>query len=57
LPKVKFEIAMADHRGRWAVEAILTAAKTGKIGDEKVLVPEVAQAIRIRNAERGAEAL
>jgi hypothetical protein len=40
---------------RWAVEAILTAVKTGKIADEKVFVSEVEQAIRILNAERGAE--
>lgn len=57
LPKVKFEIVIADDRAQRAVEAILGAAKTGKIGDGKVFVAEVEQAIRIRTGERGAEAI
>ena len=57
LPKVKFEIVVADDRAQRAVEAILRAAKTGKIGDGKVFVSEVEQAVRIRTDERGAEAV
>src|SRR2546425_3336793 len=57
LPKVKFEIVVADDRAQRAVEAILRAAKTGKIGDGKVFVSEVEQAVRIRTDERDAEAV
>jgi nitrogen regulatory protein PII len=57
LPKVKFEIVIADDRAQPAVDAILRAAKTGKIGDGKVFVTEVEQAIRIRTGELGAEAV
>jgi nitrogen regulatory protein PII len=57
LPKVKFEIVVSDDRAQKVVEAILRSAKTGKIGDGKVFVMEVEEAIRIRTDERGAEAL
>ena len=57
LPKVKFEIVIADDRAQCAVEAILGAAKTGKIGDGKIFVTEVDEAVRIRTGERGMEAL
>ena len=57
LPKVKFEIVVPDDRAQRIVEAILGSAKTGKIGDGKVFVTEVEQAIRIRTDERGAEAI
>jgi nitrogen regulatory protein PII len=57
LPKVKFEIVVADDRAQRAVEAIVRAARTGKIGDGKVFVTEVEQAVRIRTDERGAEAV
>jgi nitrogen regulatory protein PII len=57
LPKVKFEVVVTDDRVQRAVEAILTAAKTGKIGDGKVFVSEVELAVRIRTDERGPEAL
>jgi nitrogen regulatory protein PII len=57
LPKVKFEVVVTDDRAQRAVEAILIAAKTGKIGDGKVFVSEVELAVRIRTDERGAEAL
>jgi len=57
LPKIKFEIVIADDRAQRAVEAILEAAKTGKIGDGKVFVTEVEEAVRIRTGERGMEAL
>jgi nitrogen regulatory protein PII len=57
LPKVKFEIVLTDERAQRAVEVITRAARTGKIGDGKVFVSDVEQAIRIRTDERGAEAV
>jgi nitrogen regulatory protein PII len=57
LPKVKFEMIVPDERAQRAVEAILHAAKTGKIGDGKIFVAEVEEAVRIRTDERGTEAL
>jgi nitrogen regulatory protein PII len=57
LPKIKFEIVLPDERAQRAVEAIVRAAKTGKIGDGKVFVAEVEEAIRIRTEDRGTEAL
>ncbi len=57
LPKVKFEIVVSDDRAQRVVEAILSAARTGKIGDGKVFVAEVEQAIRIRTEETGPEAV
>jgi nitrogen regulatory protein P-II 1 len=57
LPKVKLEIVMADEQVEGAIEAIVNAAKTGKIGDGKIFVSDVEQAIRIRTEEDGVEAL
>jgi len=57
LPKVKFEMVVPDDQAQRAVEAILGAAKTGKIGDGKIFVAEVEEAVRIRTGERGTEAL
>ena len=57
LPKIKFEIVIGDDRAQRAVEAILEKAKTGKIGDGKIFVTEVEEAVRIRTGERGMEAL
>lgn len=57
LPKVKLEIVMADDQVEGAIEAIINAAKTGKIGDGKIFVSEVEQAIRIRTEEEGVDAL
>ena len=57
LPKVKFEIVLPDERAQQAVQVITVAAKTGKIGDGKVFVSDVEQAIRIRTDERGADAV
>jgi len=57
LPKVKFEMVVPDDRAQRAVDAILGAARTGKIGDGKIFVAEVEEAVRIRTDERGAEAL
>ena len=57
LPKVKFEMVVPDDRAQRAVEAILGAANTGKIGDGKIFVRQVEEAVRIRTGERGTEAL
>lgn len=57
LPKVKFEIVLADDRIGKAVEAIVSSAKTGKIGDGKVFVLPIEDAIRIRTEERGDSAI
>lgn len=53
LPKVKIEMVLPDEQIQSAVAAIIKAAKTGKIGDGKVFVTGVEQAIRIRTEERG----
>ncbi|MCU0226671.1 MAG: P-II family nitrogen regulator [Bryobacterales bacterium] len=57
LPKVKVEVVLADNKVEDAIQAILGAARTGKIGDGKIFLYEVAEAIRIRNDERGETAL
>ena len=57
LPKIKFEIVVPDDRAQRAVDAILRTAKTGKIGDGKIFVGQVEEAMRIRTGERGMEAL
>ena len=57
LPKVKIEVVMDDDQVDGAVEAIINAAKTGKIGDGKIFISDVGQAIRIRTGEDGPEAL
>lgn len=57
LPKVKVEIVVADHLAPKVVETIIAAAKTGSIGDGKVFVLPVEEAVRIRTGERGEEAI
>jgi nitrogen regulatory protein P-II 1 len=57
LPKVKIEMVLPDQRVESAVEAILKAAKTGKIGDGKIFLSTVGDAIRIRNDEHGESVL
>ena len=57
LPKVKFEVVIDDDRVQRTVEAIVRAAKTGKIGDGKVFVYAVEEVIRIRTEERGSDAV
>lgn len=57
LPKLKIELVVADDQVEGALEAIQTAAKTGKIGDGKIFVSTVEQAIRIRTGESGDAAL
>ena len=57
LPKMKLEIVLADDLVEKAVETIATAARTGKIGDGKIFLSRIDDAIRIRNDERGKDAL
>ena len=57
LPKVKIEIVVADAQASPAVDAIATAAKTGKIGDGKIFVSAVENAVRIRTGETGEQAV
>ncbi len=56
LPKIKIEIVLADEVVESAAEAVVRAAKTGKIGDGKLFVLEVERAVRIRTGEEGAKA-
>lgn len=57
LPKVKLEMVVPDARSNEVCQAIVSAARSGKIGDGKVFVYDVAEAIRIRNDDRGEGAL
>jgi nitrogen regulatory protein P-II 1 len=57
LPKVKIELVVPDAMLDQCVDAIVSAARTGKIGDGKIFVTNVEQAIRIRTGEDGADAL
>ena len=57
LPKVKLEIAIADNQVDAVIEAITNSAHSGKIGDGKIFVTSLEQAIRIRTGESGEEAL
>ena len=57
LPKVKLEVVIADSLLERAMEAIITAARTGKIGDGKIFVTTVEQVVRIRTGESGEAAI
>src|SRR5579884_1330940 len=57
LPKIKIELIVADSVAENAVNAIVKAAKTGKIGDGKVFVSDIRDAIRIRTEEKGEKAV
>jgi|SRR3954462_14602084 len=57
LPKIKLEIVVPDDRVEITINAILTGAATGKIGDGKIFLSKVDEAIRIRNQDRGSAAL
>ena len=57
LPKAKIELAVADEVVEQVVEAIANTARTGKIGDGKIFVTELIEAIRIRTGETGTEAV
>ncbi len=57
LPKVKLELVITDARVEEVIRTIVTSARTGKIGDGKIFIFDVADAIRIRNDDRGEGAL
>jgi nitrogen regulatory protein P-II 2 len=57
LPKVKIEIAVSDELAESVIEAIQKAAQTGKIGDGKIFVMDIGQAVRIRTGETDTQAL
>ena len=57
LPKVKLEVVVEDGLTERVVEAIAAAAQTGRIGDGKIFVMDVGQAVRIRTGDRGADAI
>ena len=57
LPKIKFEVVVTDGQAAATVTAILKSAKTGKIGDGKIFISSVEEAIRIRTEERGDQSL
>lgn len=57
IPKIKLEMVLADDMAEKAIDAIKNAARTGKIGDGKIFLSKVADAIRIRNDDRGESAL
>ena len=57
VPKIKIEVVVDDDAVERSVEAIINSARTGKIGDGKIFVTTVEQAVRIRTGETGSEAL
>ena len=57
LPKVKIELVVSSERADEVISTLASAARTGRIGDGKIFVYEVAEAIRIRNDDRGESAL
>ena len=57
LPKIKIEVVLSEDKVEEALEAILKAARTGKIGDGKIFVLPVEQAVRIRTGEQGPDAV
>jgi nitrogen regulatory protein P-II 2 len=57
VPKAKIEIAVEDSLVEQVIEAIIKSARTGKVGDGKIFVVELAQVVRIRTGERGASAI
>ncbi len=57
LPKIKIEVVLADAQVAGAIEAIVKAAKTGKIGDGKIFVSSVERVLRIRTGETGEQAV
>ncbi|QIK77824.1 P-II family nitrogen regulator [Sphingomonas piscis] len=57
LPKVKVEVVVEDSMAENVIDAIERAARTGRIGDGKIFVSDIAQAIRIRTGDRGSDAI
>ena len=57
LPKIKIEVIVSDHIADKVVETILNAAKTGQVGDGKIFIYNVEDAVRVRTGESGEDAL
>jgi len=57
LPKIKLEMVVRGQRSEEVIEALARAAQTGKIGDGKIFISDVSEAVRIRNGDRGEAAL
>jgi len=57
LPKIKIELVVSDEQADGAIDAIVSSARTGKIGDGKVFVATISEAVRIRTDEKGALAI
>ncbi len=57
LPKTKLEIAVSDDQVEAVVDAVVEAARTGKVGDGKIFITELASVVRIRTSEQGDEAI
>ncbi len=57
LPKIKIDVVVADSMLETAVQAIISSAKTGEIGDGKIFISEIVEAIRVRTGEKGDTAL
>ncbi|HEX6859211.1 MAG TPA: P-II family nitrogen regulator [Caulobacteraceae bacterium] len=57
LPKIKIEVIVADDQLEGALEAIQTAARTGRIGDGKIFISDIIDVVRIRTGESGAQAV
>ena len=57
LPKIKIEVVIGDDQLAAALEAVINAARTGRIGDGKIFVSEISDVIRIRTGETGASAI
>ena len=57
LPKIKIEVVVSDHHADSVVETIMKAAKTGEVGDGKIFISHVEDAVRVRTGESGEDAL
>ena len=57
LPKIKIEVVVGDDQADRVIEALIAAARTGRIGDGKIFVSDIADAVRIRTGETGDQAL
>lgn len=57
LPKVKLEIVTSDEKVEYVISTLIEAAKTGEVGDGKIFVSSIEEAVRIRTSERGTKAL
>ncbi|HMF79172.1 MAG TPA: P-II family nitrogen regulator [Bryobacteraceae bacterium] len=57
LPKIKIEMVVADNRSDEVIQIVANVARSGKIGDGKIFVSEISEVVRIRNNDRGEEAL